>query len=85
MAPFLSYDADPYPVLSHGRLYWIQDAYTTTANYPYSTQYGDARGRSPGRSSFGVVNYIRNSVKVVIDAYNGSTTFYVAEPTDPLA
>ena len=85
IAPFLSYDTDPYPVLSHGRLYWIQDAYTTTSNYPYSSQYSDAsRANGSGRSSLGVINYIRNSVKVVIDAYNGTTTFYIAEPSDPL-
>ena len=72
IAPFLSYDMDPYPVVMNGRLYWIQDAYTTTANYPYSTPSG-------------TLNYIRNSVKVVIDAYEGKTTFYLAEPKDPLA
>jgi uncharacterized membrane protein (UPF0182 family) len=76
LAPFLSFDSDPYPVVTAGRLFWIQDAYTTTDNYPYST-----RLERPG----GVVNYIRNSVKIVIDAYNGTTTFYLAEPGDPLA
>jgi uncharacterized membrane protein (UPF0182 family) len=72
IAPFLTYDMDPYPVVMNGRIYWIQDAYTTTANYPYSTPSG-------------TLNYIRNSVKVVIDAYEGKTTFYLAEPRDPLA
>jgi len=72
LAPFLTYDVDPYPVVMNGRLYWIQDAYTTTASYPYSTPSG-------------ALNYIRNSVKVVIDAYEGKTTFYLAEPQDPLA
>jgi hypothetical protein len=76
LAPFLSYDSDPYPVVSDGRIFWIQDAYTMSGNYPYATQ--TARG---GR----MINYIRNSVKVVIDAYNGSVTFYLAEPGDPLA
>src|SRR4029079_1725507 len=66
------FDEDPYLVVSDGRLFWIQDAYTTTSRYPYST---DA---APG------VNYIRNSVKVVIDAYNGTTTFYRANDADPL-
>jgi uncharacterized membrane protein (UPF0182 family) len=72
IAPFLQYDADPYLVISEGRLFWIQDAYTTSPNYPYSTPVGD-------------VNYIRNSVKITIDAYNGTTTFYLAEPHDPIA
>jgi hypothetical protein len=76
LAPFLQFDTDPYPVVSGGRLYWIQDAYTTTGNYPYS---------QPVSTMFGVVNYIRNSVKVVIDAYNGTTTLYLAEPADPIA
>lgn len=72
IAPFLVLDDDPYPVVSDGRIFWIQDAYTVTERYPYAT------------SSSGV-NYIRNSVKVVIDAYQGSVTFYAAEPTDPIA
>ncbi len=74
IAPFLDYDADPYPVVADGRIFWIQDAYTTSTNFPYSTPFGARR-----------INYIRNSVKVVIDAYHGSTTFYIAEPTDPIA
>ncbi|NQW04837.1 MAG: UPF0182 family protein [Acidobacteria bacterium] len=74
VAPFLQYDSDPYAVIADGRLFWIQDAYTTTTNYPYATPFG-ARG----------INYIRNSVKVVIDAYHGSMSFFLAEPTDPIA
>jgi len=74
IAPFLQYDADPYPVVADGRLFWIQDAYTTSTNYPYATPFG-ARG----------INYLRNSVKIVIDAYHGSTAFYLAEPEDPIA
>jgi uncharacterized membrane protein (UPF0182 family) len=73
LAPFLTFDADPYPVLAGGRLFWIQDAYTTTTNYPYST---------PGTNSD--LNYIRNSVKITIDAYNGSVQMYLADPGDPL-
>ena len=73
IAPFLQYDADPYLVIADGRLFWMRDAYTITGNYPYS---------SPVNSD---INYIRNSVKVVIDAYNGATTFYLAEPDDPIA
>jgi uncharacterized membrane protein (UPF0182 family) len=72
IAPFLVYDEDPYLVVSDGRLFWIQDAYTVAGRYPYSTE--AARG----------VNYIRNSVKVVVDAYNGTTTFYLANGDDPL-
>ena len=73
IAPFLQYDADPYLVIADGRLFWIRDAYTVTDGYPYSTPVTNG------------VNYIRNSVKVVIDAYNGTTTFYLAEPEDPIA
>jgi uncharacterized membrane protein (UPF0182 family) len=72
IAPFLVLDEDPYPVVSDGRIFWIQDAYTVTERYPYSSE-------SSG------VNYIRNSVKVVIDAFQGSVTFYAAEPSDPIA
>ncbi len=71
IAPFLVLDADPYPVVTEGRILWIQDAYTVSDRYPYS-------------SSAGGVNYIRNSVKVVIDAYQGSVTFYAAETSDPI-
>ena len=73
IAPFLQFDADPYLVIADGGLFWILDAYTSTENYPYATPVA------------GGINYIRNSVKVVIDAYNGTTTFYLAEPDDPLA
>ena len=74
IAPFLTYDEDPYLVISaQGRLVWIQDAYTTTRRYPYGTP------------SVGGINYIRNSVKVITDAYNGTTEFYLADPRDPLA
>ena len=72
IAPFLILDEDPYPVVSEGRIFWIQDAYTVSDRYPYST-------------SSGGVNYIRNSVKVVVDAYQGAVTFYLAESTDPIA
>jgi len=72
IAPFLLLDEDPYPVVSDGRIFWIQDAYTVTDRYPYST------------SSAGL-NYIRNSVKVVVDAYQGSVKFYLADTRDPIA
>lgn len=72
LAPFLQYDRDPYLVIApDGRLYWIQDAYTTSERFPYS-------------EPFGALNYIRNSVKVVVDAYNGSIKFYIIDPDDPL-
>ena len=73
LAPFLVFDNDPYIVISEGKLYWICDAYTRTAHYPYSQPMG---------GSFG--NYIRNSVKAVVDAYDGSVHLYVAEPDDPI-
>ena len=77
LAPFLEFDFDPYPVVSQGRLFWMQDAYTMTSNYPYAQPTPSAR--------FGTFNYIRNSVKIVVDAYSGTMTLYLAEPTDPIA
>jgi uncharacterized membrane protein (UPF0182 family) len=73
IAPVLSLDRDPYIVVSDGRLFWMQDAYTTSDWFPYAQP-----------QSSGGLNYMRNSVKVVIDAYNGSADFYVSEPGDPL-
>jgi uncharacterized membrane protein (UPF0182 family) len=76
LAPFLTWDADPYVVAGDdGRLYWMLDAFTTSDSYPYSSHY--ALGEDQ-------VNYMRNSVKVVIDAYNGTTTFYVFDTQDPI-
>jgi len=73
LAPFLRFlDQDPYLVVADGKLYWLFDAYTTSTLYPYSTPSGP-------------VNYIRNSVKFVIDAYNGTTTAYLADAADPIA
>ena len=72
IAPFLRFDRDPYLVISGGKLFWIQDAYTSGNRYPYSF---------PTR---GLFNYIRNSVKIIVDAYNGTTELYVADPQDPL-
>lgn len=82
-APFLRYDADPYPVIVDGKLLWVQDAYTATSRYPYSQRASvDRMPESSGlNSSF---NYVRNSVKVVIDAFNGSMKFYVVDDKDPL-
>ncbi len=78
IAPFLTYDSDPYLVVGKdGKLYWIHDAYTTSSMFPYSEPYS--------QSEYGTgFNYIRNSVKVVIDAYNGDVSYYVIDPSDPL-
>ena len=76
LAPFLKYDSDPYIVLGDdGRLSWIMDAFTVSDSYPYSTHY---------RLDRDLINYMRNSVKVVIDAYDGTTTFYVFDTEDPI-
>ncbi len=96
LAPFLELDEDPYIVLADGRLYWILDAYTTSAHYPYSEplagleqiEYGPAgqrewlANRVMGRLRG--TNYVRNSVKAVVDAYDGTTTLYVFDGEDPL-
>ncbi len=71
VAPFLALDSDPYMVIADGRLWWIQDAYTVTDRYPYATPEAG-------------LNYIRNSVKIVVDAYNGSMAFYVWDEDDPI-
>ena len=76
VAPFLKLDAEPYSVLSEGKLYWIQDAYTTTKRFPYS---------NPRTANFeSGLNYIRNSVKVVVDMYDGTVSFYMMDPQDPV-
>ena len=72
LVPFLELDSDPYIVLHDGKLKWIQDAYTVSNNFPYSEPFE------------GKFNYIRNSVKVVVDAYDGTVKFYVSDKTDPL-
>lgn len=82
-APFLKLDADPYPVLLNGHIDWVQDAYTASANYPYA-QNADTGAVNPGSGLSGSFNYVRNSVKVVIDAYTGKMTFYVMDPNDPI-
>ena len=74
--PYLSYEEDPYMTIVDGRLYWILDAYTTSSKYPYSEPYTD---------EINSTNYIRNSVKVVVDAYNGSVDFYIVDDDDPIA
>ncbi|WP_242973035.1 UPF0182 family membrane protein [Anaeromicrobium sediminis] len=73
IAPFIYYDKDPYIVVADKKLYWIMDGYTTSSNYPYAEPYNKNK-----------INYIRNSVKVVIDAYNGHTTYYITDEKDPI-
>jgi uncharacterized membrane protein (UPF0182 family) len=74
IAPFLRLDRDPYPVVSDGRLFWIQDAYTTSSYFPYAQ-----------RTPRGDLNYIRNAAKIVVDAYDGTVDFYLADRSDPIA
>ena len=76
VAPFLRYDSDPYLVIHDGRLTWILDAYTVTDRYPYS---------EPLRTTLGNINYLRNSVKVTMDAFDGKLGFYLVDPDDPIA
>jgi len=76
LAPFLTFDEDPYVIVSdEGRISWMMDGYTTSENYPYARRYRLGRDR---------INYVRNSVKAVIDAYDGTTTFYVFDAEDPI-
>ena len=77
IAPFLQYDSDPYIVVSNGKLFWIMDAYITSEMYPYSS-----RSLMPGTKKY--INYIRNSVKVTVDAYNGKVSFYALDDKDPI-
>jgi len=72
IAPFLTFDHDPYPVIDNGKIYWMWDAYTETTMYPYAEPSEDGN------------NYMRNAVKTVVDAYTGDVTFYVSDPSDPL-
>ncbi len=83
LAPFLKFDQDPYPAIVEGRVMWILDAYTSTDMFPYAQRVNPRAVRSGDlRSS---LNYVRNSVKVVIDAYDGAPTFYIVDDDDPLA
>lgn len=78
IAPFLTYDSDPYVVMSDGKLSWIIDAYTTSDRYPYSepVRTGELSAKS--------MNYVRNSVKVIVDAYTGDIRYYIVDPDDPV-
>lgn len=83
LAPFLHYDTDPYPVILDGRIYYVIDAYTTTNQYPYG-QAADNEQIDPRSGLNGDFNYVRNSVKAVVDAYNGTVDFYVMPTGDPI-
>lgn len=72
IAPFLTYDSDPYIVANNGKLYWVIDAYTVSDRYPFS---------EPSNN----INYIRNSIKILVDAYDGDTNFYIIDNNDPIA
>jgi uncharacterized membrane protein (UPF0182 family) len=79
-APFLHFDSDPYPVVSNGQVFWMLDGYTTSNNYPYSQSINGPDGSGLSNE----INYARNSVKVTIDAYNGTMKFYIVDPSDPI-
>jgi uncharacterized protein len=86
-APFLKFDDDPYTAIVDGRLVWIWDAYTTTDQYPYSdlVDLADVAASANQTTSIGgTINYLRNSVKVVVDAFTGKMSYYVADPNDPI-
>jgi uncharacterized membrane protein (UPF0182 family) len=76
IAPFLQFDGDPYLVIADGQLFWMVDAYTTTSMYPYSSRMSEKFGLE--------INYIRNSVKVVVNAYTGKADFYIIDEADPI-
>jgi uncharacterized membrane protein (UPF0182 family) len=91
VAPFLTLDGDPYPVIANKHIYWVVDAYTTTDNYPYSSRLGLQQATAdtyyPGGSvsgPVGQVNYIRNSVKAVVNAYTGAVSLYQWGGRDPI-
>ena len=73
--PYIGYESDPYMCTVDGRLYWIIDAYTTSDKFPYSEPYSEES----------TTNYVRNSIKVVVDAYNGTTDYYIVDPDDAIA
>ena len=83
LAPFLHFDADPYPVIADGRIQWMLDAYTTTDRYPYG-QTANTEQLTAGSGLDHNFNYVRNSVKAVIDAYDGTVDFYVMPTKDPI-
>ena len=83
LAPFLSFDGDPYPVVIDGAITWVLDGYTSTASFPYAQRIGNVELTT----NSGIprdANYVRNSVKATVDAYDGAVTFYAADDTDPI-
>jgi uncharacterized membrane protein (UPF0182 family) len=84
LAPFLSYDGDPYPVIVNGRVKWVVDAYTTTSRYPYAQRIGNEVQLTSNNGLDRDANYVRNSVKAVVDAYDGTVMFYVHDDKDPI-
>jgi uncharacterized membrane protein (UPF0182 family) len=88
VAPFLTLDGDPYPVILNGQIVWVVDGYTTTDNYPYSQRLSlqsvTSNSYSPGGSAYGQVNYIRNSVKATVNAYTGAVSLYQWDSNDPV-
>ncbi|MFO7591998.1 MAG: UPF0182 family protein [Acidimicrobiia bacterium] len=78
LAPFLEFDDDPYPVIAGGRMTWILDGYTTSDRYPYAQSFSGSGGLA------GSFNYVRNSVKITVDAYDGTVKFFVIDPKDPM-
>ena len=81
-APFLQWDADPYAVNLDGRIVWVLDGYTSTNQYPYSQSINPTV--PPGSGLNTDLNYVRNSVKATVDAYDGTIHFYVVDPKDPI-
>ena len=81
-APFLSFDSQPYPVIANGGVDYVIDGYTTTSQYPYSQNVNTMNVSTGGLP--GSLNYVRNAVKVVVNAYSGQMTFYAADPNDPI-
>ena len=93
VAPWLTLDQDPYPIVADGRIKWVVDGYTTSNNYPYSSRVSLANATSDslntrtvgnGITPLDQINYMRNSVKAVVDAYDGTVTLYAWDPTDPV-
>ncbi|MCP3989832.1 MAG: UPF0182 family protein [Actinomycetia bacterium] len=81
LAPFLRFDSNPYPVIADDQLFWVIDGYTTTNVYPYAQTVSTGLGGSDLSGGF---NYVRNSVKAVVDAYNGTVEFYIVDSEDPI-
>ena len=84
VAPFLSFDGDPYPAVVDGQVLWVADGYTSTARYPYAEAVGNDVVLSDGSGIPRDANYVRNSVKAVVNAYDGSVALYVVDDTDPI-